>query len=219
MHWLSFFIGALVGWLVCWLVDYLICRPRRVAAEALLNSKLKQCEEECAALRERGGVYGDLQARLDAANAEVAALKEQLATLKGVQADLVACKAQAAEQGLEIERLKAELAARMSGGAAAATGVLATGAPAVEPVEPDDLTLIEGIGPKISSLLNQSGIYTFAQLAAASVERLQSILSAAGPRFRLADPQTWAQQAGLARDGKWDELKTLQDAMKGGRAV
>ena len=32
-------------------------------------------------------------------------------------------------------------------------------------------------------------------------------------------PDTWPQQAQLATDGKWDELKVLQDKLDGGRVV
>ncbi len=84
---------------------------------------------------------------------------------------------------------------------------------------PDDLTRLEGIGPKISSLLAESGITTFAQLAAASVAELRSILNTAGTRFRMADPGTWPEQALLARDGDWDALTAFQGTLKGGRLV
>ncbi len=90
-------------------------------------------------------------------------------------------------------------------------------APIPTPVAPDDLTIVEGIGPKIAELLHQNGIDTFAQLADASIERLQAILVSGGPRFRSADPGTWPHQALLARDGEWAALKTLQDALQGGR--
>ncbi len=42
--------------------------------------------------------------------------------------------------------------------------------------EPDRLSLLVGIGPFIEGLLNDAGIHTFEELAAASVERLQEIL-------------------------------------------
>ncbi|MCO6488610.1 MAG: hypothetical protein J5I98_09350 [Phaeodactylibacter sp.] len=84
-------------------------------------------------------------------------------------------------------------------------------------IKQDDLKIVEGIGPKIESLLNADGIYTWAELAAASVDRLNKILSDAGPRFSLAVPDTWPQQARLANEGKWDELKELQDKLTGGR--
>jgi large subunit ribosomal protein L21 len=76
----------------------------------------------------------------------------------------------------------------------------------------DDLVIIEGIGPKIAGLFIDAGITTFAQLADTSVERMQEILTAAGPRYAVHNPTTWAEQAALARDGKMDELKAWQDA-------
>ncbi len=81
----------------------------------------------------------------------------------------------------------------------------------------DDLTLIEGIGPKIADLLIADGIVTFADLAKAKVEAIAVILEKAGSRFSTHKPDTWPQQAALARDGKMDELKALQDALDGGK--
>jgi predicted flap endonuclease-1-like 5' DNA nuclease len=85
-----------------------------------------------------------------------------------------------------------------------------------EPVEPDDLTRIEGIGPKIAGLLQTAGITTFNHLAAADVGRLRAILDVAG-LARLADPTSWPEQAQLAAAGQWAELETLQANLKGGR--
>lgn len=106
--------------------------------------------------------------------------------------------------------------------AAKATEVEAT--PAAEVAEAptattggDDLTKIEGIGPKIAELLNNGGITTFAELADAQDETVQQVLVEAGPRFNVHDATTWNEQAALARDGKWDELNELQDRLKGGK--
>jgi predicted flap endonuclease-1-like 5' DNA nuclease len=88
---------------------------------------------------------------------------------------------------------------------------------APDPIPPDDLTVIEGIGPKIASLLQSAGITTFAQLAEADVARVSGILKDA--EFRLADPSTWGEQAQLAAEGRWDQLKSLQNNLKGGRQV
>jgi len=94
------------------------------------------------------------------------------------------------------------------------------GAEASEPespvaVSPDTLTRIEGIGPKVSGVLGEAGVLTFAQLAEASVEQLNGWLQAAGLAFM--DPATWPQQASLAAAGDWEGLKALQAALKGGR--
>ena len=80
----------------------------------------------------------------------------------------------------------------------------------------NDLTVIEGIGPKINALFNNAGIKTFAQLAAATVPQMRKILDDGGSRFRIANPSTWAQQSALAAANKWTELKKLQDALSGG---
>ncbi len=80
----------------------------------------------------------------------------------------------------------------------------------------DDLKKVEGIGPKIAELFNNAGILTYADLAATSVDKLKDILTEAGPNYANKIPDTWPQQAQLAADGKWDELKELQEKLDGG---
>jgi predicted flap endonuclease-1-like 5' DNA nuclease len=88
---------------------------------------------------------------------------------------------------------------------------------AATPAKADDLTIIEGIGPKIAELLVVGGISTFAQLAAAKPAAIKAILEAAGKRYQMHDPATWPKQATLARDGKTAELTKLQNELKGGK--
>ncbi len=80
----------------------------------------------------------------------------------------------------------------------------------------DDLKVIEGIGPKIAELLINAGINTWKQLADAPVDKIQSILDAAGPSYQMAKPGSWPQQAALAAAGKFDELQSLQDELIAG---
>jgi len=89
-------------------------------------------------------------------------------------------------------------------------------APQPAPPTPEDLKRVEGIGPKISGLLQAAGITTFAQLAATDIDQLKRILREAGTR---ANPSTWSEQAGLAAAGDWDALEALQAELKGGRRV
>jgi predicted flap endonuclease-1-like 5' DNA nuclease len=84
-------------------------------------------------------------------------------------------------------------------------------------IKKDDLKIVEGIGPKIEELCHEAGIYTFDDLANASYEALKNILDNAGTRFQMHDPTTWPKQAALARDGKWDQLKTWQDDLNKGK--
>ncbi|NND32081.1 MAG: hypothetical protein HKN76_05770, partial [Saprospiraceae bacterium] len=51
-------------------------------------------------------------------------------------------------------------------------------------IRQDDLTVIEGIGPKIQSLLGDNGVDTWFKLAQSSSARLQEILNSAGDRYR-----------------------------------
>ncbi len=80
----------------------------------------------------------------------------------------------------------------------------------------DNLTKIEGIGPKIEELLNNAGIRSFKMLGAVDVKTLRTILDNAGPRYKMHNPKTWRTQAKLAAKGNWDKLTTLQKELKGG---
>ena len=80
----------------------------------------------------------------------------------------------------------------------------------------DNLQLVEGIGPKIESLLHAGGIHTFIDLQNASVDELKAILEQAGARFKLAKPETWPVQAEYCSKGDWQGLKDYQDYLQGG---
>lgn len=81
----------------------------------------------------------------------------------------------------------------------------------------DDLTRIEGIGPKVAEVLHNAGIHSFAQLAATPAERLGELLHEAGGTLHMAKPDTWPEQAQLAASGAWPELYALQHQLIGGR--
>ncbi len=85
------------------------------------------------------------------------------------------------------------------------------------PIEPDDLKVVEGIGPKIEAVLHDAGILTFEQLAKTDPERIHAILDAAGPRYRIHNPSTWPTQAELAAKNDWDKLKELKEYLLAGR--
>jgi len=80
----------------------------------------------------------------------------------------------------------------------------------------DNLEIIEGIGPKIAELLAQAGITTFAGLAKARIETLRAVLAKAGPRFAMAVPTTWPEQAALAASGQWVALAKLMKELDAG---
>lgn len=82
--------------------------------------------------------------------------------------------------------------------------------PAKNTQQVDDLKKIEGIGPKLQELLNDTGIFTFKDLSKASVEKIQKKLDESGPQYRVHEPDTWPEQATLAANEEWDKLNELQ---------
>ncbi|WP_347373411.1 50S ribosomal protein L21 [Aequorivita sp. Q41] len=80
----------------------------------------------------------------------------------------------------------------------------------------DDLKKIEGVGPKAAEAMVAAGLDTFAKVAKAKPEAIATILSEASSNLAHLVTDTWPKQAKLAADGKWDELKELQDNLDGG---
>jgi predicted flap endonuclease-1-like 5' DNA nuclease len=80
---------------------------------------------------------------------------------------------------------------------------------------PDDLTQLEGIGPKVAQVLAGIGIITFEDLAKADPVQLRSALDAAG--YKYMEPAGWIEQAAFAAKGDTEGLRNLQDSLKGGR--
>lgn len=149
------------------------------------------------------------------------AARNRWAQLKALQDELVAgvrvareaksdetrdLKAQLLLREAELKRLKEPAVIDIA--AARAAGFNLTG--------PDDLEIIEGIGPKIAELLHANGVKTFAQLANMSPADIQPILDKAGPSFRMARPETWPEQADLAARNHWRALLLLQQSLTGG---
>jgi predicted flap endonuclease-1-like 5' DNA nuclease len=81
----------------------------------------------------------------------------------------------------------------------------------------DDLTVVDGIGPKISELIHQAGVHTWRALSTTPVSTLGEILVAAGPRFGMHNPGTWPRQAGLLADGQWEQFKQWTAELDGGK--
>jgi predicted flap endonuclease-1-like 5' DNA nuclease len=64
-----------------------------------------------------------------------------------------------------------------------------------DPGKPDDLTLLEGIGPKIQEALYAGGITTFAQIAQMTPEALEEMVKVKGKVRMVGDAATWPRQA------------------------
>lgn len=86
-------------------------------------------------------------------------------------------------------------------------------------IKQDDLTLIEGIGPKIQELFHNHEVKTWKELSECSIEKCQEVLNSGGERFKIHIPTTWPEQARMAYEGLWQKLSDWQDKLDGGREV
>ncbi len=145
-----------------------------------------------------------LQAELDACRSNSASLKSRISSLEG---DLASAKSNASAQsftatsGSSGVAFDADLAASILG----------------KKFKQDDLKIVEGIGPKIEELYHSAGIKTWKALSETATSKSQQILDDAGSRFTVHNPETWAKQAELAYQGKWQELKDWQDSLNAGK--
>ena len=79
----------------------------------------------------------------------------------------------------------------------------------------DDLTKLEGVGPKVAKILAEAGYVSFADLANADATEVDKILDA--NKLQMMDSAGWIEQAKLAAAGDMEGLAKLQDELKGGR--
>ncbi len=86
-------------------------------------------------------------------------------------------------------------------------GKAAAEAPVEKPAKPDDLTKLNGIGPRIQVILADGGVTTYAKLAKTSTEDLRLII-AAGGALPPSSLTKWPAQAAFAAKGDWEGLAT-----------
>jgi predicted flap endonuclease-1-like 5' DNA nuclease len=84
------------------------------------------------------------------------------------------------------------------------------------PVAPDNLTIIEGIGPKMSAALVAAGIDSFTKLSMASEEEIRNAIQAAGLRFAPSLP-TWKEQATFLARGDMQGFEAMRTRLASGR--
>ena len=87
--------------------------------------------------------------------------------------------------------------------------------PIVAPKIADDLTRIEGIGPKTQAALRAQGFGSYESISWVSPARLSEALAA--ENMRRSHTTTWPAQAALAHAGEWERLKDWQDILHSGR--
>jgi len=168
-----------------------------------LNGRVREMD---SGLEKRDETIGSLEDQLEERHVHVKALEGDIADLgernresmdraEEAESRIVELEDDKQERDDEITRLKAKQRAMI-----------------------DNFSKIDGIGPKVSAFLRFSGIKTFSKLASADVAELREILVAENPSLlRLTDPSTWSEQARMAAEGEWDDLKALQESFKESR--
>lgn len=139
-----------------------------------------------------------------------------------LEADLEACNKNKVSLEADLKAAqssKVEMASSFAGVAATLIPFDGAAAKAVfgKKVKENDLKIVEGIGPKIEGLFHNFDIKTWKDLGETTVEKCQEVLKSGGDRYRMHKPNTWPQQAKLAYEGKWKELKDWQDNLDGGK--
>ncbi len=82
------------------------------------------------------------------------------------------------------------------------------------PANQGDLTVFEGIGSRIATILGQNDIKNWEDLANTPVVKLRGVLENSDPVFKMIDPSSWPKQAQLAISGKDDILKEYQEFLR-----
>ena len=141
----------------------------------------------------------------------------QIQNINGKGAVAKKATAKAADKDEDAKAAKKPAAKKAAASKEAAPKVAAEKKPAAKKATGgDDLSKVEGIGPKAAGALNAAGLVTFADLGKAKVEDVQKILDESEGRFGAMNPGSWPKQAQMAADGKWDELQKWQDEHDGG---
>ena len=150
---------------------------------------------------------GKMQMDLNNALREKADIKKSITIEYSYQIDELKAK---------LTNARADLEQCLAAKASAGNMIKETPENVVDSDRHDDLKIIEGIGPALAKVLNNAGINTFMQLANRDEKTLREILRNEGSRFKVHDPSTWPEQARLASNESWEELKTLQEKINFG---
>ncbi|KAA5827564.1 hypothetical protein FPF71_01605 [Algibacter amylolyticus] len=144
-----------------------------------------------------------------------------------LQTQLDACKLSKVSLEGDLKSTKASLASSLIAPAAPAASMSsavlipfdAAAAKAVlgKKIKENDLTVVEGIGPKIQELFHNNGVKTWKALSECSIEKCKEVLISGGDRFKMHKPGTWPKQAKFAYEGKWAKLLKWQDELDGGK--
>ncbi len=79
----------------------------------------------------------------------------------------------------------------------------------------EDITKVEGLGPKTKTILAEAGVDTFAKIAAKTPDEIRELIKAGGGRS-VPSIETWPEQAALLASGNVEAFEKLADELDGG---
>ncbi len=214
---LSGFLGFLMGyfWMKKWQSKFVEMEGKYNSLRKendKLQADLEECKHKRAMLEgdisTANGMVKEMQLKLDNANASLAAAEASSTAASG-----------SANLGNVASGFAAGAATSSIAGGTKEPKKSAGGTSAFGKLKSSNLQIIEGIGPKMESVLHDAKVATWSDLATKSPEQLRGILDSHGDKYKIINPSTWAQQAKLAADGKWDDLILLQKQLDGGNAT
>ncbi len=162
--------------------------------------------ESEATLSQKDSTITDLKVHLKETNDHIETLNTQIADLNQHNQETTDRATRAETRVSKLDHLTSELEHEI------------TALKARQRAMQDDFSCLDGIGPRISSVLRSAGVKTFAKLAAKETDEIREILTASNPNLlKLSDPASWPEQAGMAAEGEWGSLKALQGTLKEAR--
>ena len=196
--WMQLIIAMLIGLFAGWLLwrwgwkKHVLTQEHEVTR---LRLAVAEKDRLAADHQHARAQFADASARADAASGALAA-----------------ANARSAELEAELAAMRAELDAAHAARVQAESLVID-----LRDEDPDDLKVIEGIGPKMEQALFAAGIRTWKRLARTDEATLRTAVEQAGMNF-APSLVTWAEQAGHLARGDFEGFKALTDRLVAGRA-
>jgi predicted flap endonuclease-1-like 5' DNA nuclease len=211
-----------IPWWLTWVLPFLLGLGLGYLRWARFKSLHAEAESKISNLNLRiSGLEADLEAckkaRLEA-EGNVSLLRGKLRESELAMASTVNISKEKASIAAPVVALEDTTAASAFAAATPATESASQSDTWFAAIGTDKLQIVEGIGPKMEEVLRENGIQHFSTLAATSPAALRDILNKYGDKYRIIDPNTWPQQAGLANDRKWNDLIALQKTLDTGRS-
>lgn len=212
-HTLEIGLLLLGAWLLGLLLGYLLYARHRQRADALAaelaDARQRKLELEQTLVSERYRT-AELEKTQAALEQDLRRSEADLAITEGKLQRL-----QAQEEAYAPEAPAVSAAPKLPTGPevrAADTGIGAA-------FERTNLQVIEGIGPKVESVLRRHGVDSWQELAARSPEAIGVLLTQGGVNARVHAPDSWVRQAELATRGDWSALIEMQRFIGGSAAT